>query len=210
MRRLQGLTKDENIDFETIWHVLETALIEIHTKNASRLSFEELYRNAYKLVLKKKGEVLYEKVTWLEERWLRENVRITINQLVTPSIILGAAGESLAGQSTERRMAGERFMKQLRDAYSDHHLCMSMIVDVLMYMVRTALSLPRFLSMSGSAEHALPAIGCCPSEAVVHMMVTGVFPPLSLYLLLCANIADCVRTGPTVKINVGRQSTRPL
>jgi cullin 3 len=140
MSRQQGLTKDDNVDFEAIWRVLETALIEIHTKNASRLSFEELYRNAYKIVLKKKGELLYEKVSWLEERWLRENVRIRINQLVTPSIILVAAGESFAGQSTERRIAGERFMRSLKDAYSDHHLCMSMITDVLMYMVRIALS----------------------------------------------------------------------
>jgi cullin 3 len=121
---------------EAIWHVLETALIQIHTKNASTLSFEELYRNAYKLVLKKKGDVLYERVSWLEDRWLRDNVRISVNQLVTPSIILGTAGESFASQSTERRIAGERFMRQLKDAYSDHHLCMSMIVDVLMYMVR--------------------------------------------------------------------------
>lgn len=154
MSRYQGLTKDDNVDFEAIWRVLETALIEIHTKNASKLSFEELYRNAYKIVLKKKGDVLYEKVSQLEERWLRDNVRIRINQLVTPSIILGAAGESFAGQSTERRIAGERFMRQLKDAYSDHHLCMGMITDVLMYMVRTAPS-PKVRSqcyMDGSAR----------------------------------------------------------
>lgn len=85
--------------------------------------------------------MLYERVSWLEDEWLRDNVRISINQLVTPSIILGAAGESFASQSTERRIAGERFMRQLKDAYSDHHLCMSMIVDVLMYMVRITLYL---------------------------------------------------------------------
>ena len=135
MSRYQGLTKDENVDFDAIWHVLETALQEIHTKNASKLSFEELYRNAYKIVLKKKGDVLYEKVSLLEESWLRDSVRIQINQLVTPSIIFGAAGESFAGQSTERRIAGERFMRQLKDSFSDHQLCMGMITDVLMYMV---------------------------------------------------------------------------
>jgi cullin 3 len=164
MRRDQGLTKDENFDFEAIWRALETALIQIHTKNASKLSFEELYRNAYKLVLKKKGEVLYERVSWLEDRWLRDNVRISINQLVTPSIILGAVGESFASQSTEHRIAGERFMRQLKDAYSDHHLCMSMIMDVLMYMVSIMLYLPTFVSNSRTVEGALPATAHTSSE----------------------------------------------
>ncbi|CAN0283159.1 unnamed protein product, partial [Hapterophycus canaliculatus] len=36
-----------------------TAIGEIHNKNASSLSFEELYRNAYNLVLHKHGDLLY-------------------------------------------------------------------------------------------------------------------------------------------------------
>lgn len=115
--------------------MLETALQEIHTKNASQLSFEELYRNAYKIVLKKKGDVLYDRVSELEERWLRDHVRARINTLVTSSIVLGATGESLPGQSTERRIVGERFLRALKDAFADHQLCMGMITDVLMYMV---------------------------------------------------------------------------
>jgi len=86
--------------------------------------------------------VLYERVSSLEESWLRDTVRVKINQFVTSSIILGAAGESFAGQSTERRIAGERFMRELKDAFSDHQLCMGMITDVLMYMVRISSSLP--------------------------------------------------------------------
>jgi cullin 3 len=203
MSRFQGLTKDENVDFEALWRVLETALIEIHTKNASRLSFEELYRNAYKIVLKKKGDVLYEKVSQLEEKWLRGNVRIRINQLVTPSIILGAAGESFAGQSTERRITGERFMRQLKDAYSDHHLCMSMITDVLMYMVRIALS-PNVRCqcyVEGSAR-------CSPRPISLkdvlwcHDGQRDFSNPGSLSAI-CTHLADCVRSGPIVKTNTG-------
>ncbi len=132
----QGLTKDDSVDFDAIWQVLETALQEIHTKNASKLSFEELYRNAYKIVLKKKGNVLYDRVSSLEETWLRDTVRVRINALITSSIILGAAGESLPGQSTERRIAGERFCRALKTAFEEHQQCMGMITDVLMYMVR--------------------------------------------------------------------------
>ena len=132
----QGLTKDDSVDFDAIWQVLETALQEIHTKNASKLSFEELYRNAYKIVLKKKGDILYDRVSSLEETWLRDTVRVRINSLITSSIILGAAGESLPGQSTERRIAGERFLRALKTAFEEHQQCMGMITDVLMYMAR--------------------------------------------------------------------------
>lgn len=58
-----------------MWEVLKSSLVEIHTKNASKLSFEELYRNAYKLVLKKRGETLYERVKDFEHAWLDEHVR---------------------------------------------------------------------------------------------------------------------------------------
>ena len=138
MAGTKGLTKDENINFDAIWAVLENALQGIHRKEASQLSFEELYRNAYKIVLKKKGDVLYERVSQLEESWLRDQVRARINALITPSIILGAVGNPLPGQSTERRIAGERFLRALKDAFLDHQLCMGMITDVLMYMVKIA------------------------------------------------------------------------
>ena len=41
---------------------LASAMDEIHNRNASTLSFEELYRNAYNLVLHKHGSLLYEGV----------------------------------------------------------------------------------------------------------------------------------------------------
>jgi len=118
--------------------MLETAFYEIHTKNVSRLSFEELFRNAYRIVLKRGGEGLYEKVAAFEEQWLRNHVRPEITTLITPSIILGAAGDSLAGRAIDRRQAGERFLRALKDAFSDHQICMGMITDVLMYMVSSA------------------------------------------------------------------------
>ncbi len=41
---------------------LASAMDEIHNRNASTLSFEELYRNAYNLVLHKHRNLLYEGV----------------------------------------------------------------------------------------------------------------------------------------------------
>lgn len=44
---------------QSIWNRLKTAIQEIQKKNNSGLSFEELYRNAYTMVLHKYGERLY-------------------------------------------------------------------------------------------------------------------------------------------------------
>lgn len=44
---------------EEIWLLLKSAIQEIQKKNNSGLSFEELYRNAYTMVLHKHGERLY-------------------------------------------------------------------------------------------------------------------------------------------------------
>ncbi|KAI7401043.1 hypothetical protein KC328_g3298, partial [Hortaea werneckii] len=40
-KRVQGLN-GADVDFDQTWNVLEGAFKEIHTKNASALSFEEL------------------------------------------------------------------------------------------------------------------------------------------------------------------------
>ena len=134
MMLLKGLaSRDEDVDFDAIWSVLPTSLQEIHTKNASKLSFEELYRNAYKLVLKKQGDELYLRVRDLEAAWLRDEVRVRIQSLVTPSIVLGSDGAGV--DHGERTAAGERLLKGIKQAWEDHGLCMSMITDVLMYMV---------------------------------------------------------------------------
>lgn len=44
---------------DSIWALLKNAIQEIQKKNNSGLSFEELYRNAYTMVLHKRGERLY-------------------------------------------------------------------------------------------------------------------------------------------------------
>lgn len=132
----KGLASNE-VDFDTTWGVLERAFKEIHTKNASALSFEELYRNAYKIVLKKQGAELYAKVAKFEEQWLGDNVRQAIVQTLTPGLIaLGTSARSLESTAV-RRTSGESFLKALKDAWDDHQVCMGMLTDVLMYMVST-------------------------------------------------------------------------
>lgn len=126
---------NDAIDFDTKWAVLASSLREIHTKNASMLSFEELYRNAYQLVLKKRGETLYERVKEFEEAWLIREVRPRILAVISSALLVGNSGTIAMTTADEKRVAGERLLKALKQAWEDHNLCMNMTTDVLMYMV---------------------------------------------------------------------------
>lgn len=132
----QGFTSVKNDDFDSIWAVLSASLTEINTKNASSLSFEELYRNAYKIVLMMRGDDLYERVKQLEQDWLQNIVQRRITTSISPSLMRSQKATDLQEQSNERRAAGEKFLAVLKEAWEDHQLCMGMITDVLMYMVR--------------------------------------------------------------------------
>lgn len=44
------------------WEVIRDAIQKIYAQKASQLSYEELYRMAYNLVLHKHGEMLYDNV----------------------------------------------------------------------------------------------------------------------------------------------------
>jgi len=95
------------------WQTLHDAIHEIHRQNASGLSFEELYRNAYNMVLHKFGDKLYSGLTDTITRHL---------QLVATEV--QAAND-------------EQFLKVLKDKWDKHKLSSIMIRDILMYMDRT-------------------------------------------------------------------------
>ncbi|KAF5006161.1 hypothetical protein FDECE_7436 [Fusarium decemcellulare] len=116
--------------------MLKEALRDIHQKNCSRLSFEELYRAAYKIVLKKKGEVLYDRVKEFEEQWFAEHVIPKIRDLVSKSLINIGVERTSATSVNERRQTGEKFLKGLRDTWEDHNMSMNMTADILMYLDR--------------------------------------------------------------------------
>ncbi|KFH48057.1 Cullin-3-B-like protein [Hapsidospora chrysogenum ATCC 11550] len=123
-------------EFESCWELIREALRDIHNKNCSRLSFEALYRAAYKIVIKKKGDQLYDNVTKFEEEWFAANVIPKIEQLVTKSLVNIGDDRSAATSVNERRQTGEKFLKGLRDTWEDHNISMNMTADILMYMDR--------------------------------------------------------------------------
>ncbi|XP_058777287.1 cullin-3A-like [Vicia villosa] len=101
------------------WNVLEHAIHEIYNQNASTLSFEELYRNAYNMVLHKFGEKLYNGLVATMTYHLKEIAR---------SI------EAIQGIS---------FLEELNRKWIDHNKALEMIRDILMYMDRTYTTITR-------------------------------------------------------------------
>jgi len=96
-----------------IWSLLRNAIQEIQKKNNSGLSFEELYRNAYTMVLHKHGEKLY--------TGLREVVGDHLVHKVRDDVVASLHNN---------------FLHTLNMAWQDHHTSMVMIRDILMYMDR--------------------------------------------------------------------------
>jgi cullin 3 len=123
-------------DFEAMWAILQSALREIHERNASKLSFEQLYRAAYKIVLKKEGDQLYERVKGYEEQWFGAQVMPKIRKLITSNLVNIALGGISGTTANERRVTGEEFLKGLKASWEDHNIVMNMTTDVLMYMDR--------------------------------------------------------------------------
>lgn len=123
-------------DFENCWEKLQGALRDIHNRNAGKLSFEQLYRYSYKIVLKKAGLQLYERVKQFEEDWFAEEVRPPIWALISKNLISITLDDVRGSSIVERRSMGEKFLKGIRTSWESHNMSMNMIADILMYLDR--------------------------------------------------------------------------
>lgn len=106
------MTMDEKY-VTKIWELLKNAIQEIQKKNNSGLSFEELYRNAYTMVLHKHGEKLYTGLKEVVSEHLTKKVREDVLQALN-----------------------NNFLQTLIVSWNDHQTSMVMIRDILMYMDR--------------------------------------------------------------------------
>lgn len=104
-----NITEDDALE---CWGVLESAIQQIHEQNASRLSFEELYRRAYTLVLHRYGAMLY---TGFETS-LRNHLT------------------NVRAKFTDK--SGMAFVSEVLAQWSTYHKSTQMIRDIL--MVRSA------------------------------------------------------------------------
>lgn len=125
-----------NDEFELCWEKLREALGDIHMRNAGNLSFEQLYRYSYKIVLKKEGQRLYDRVKAFEEEWFAKEVIPPIAALITPNLVSITLQEMPGSSIVERRAMGEKFLKGVRSSWESHNFSMNMIADILMYLDR--------------------------------------------------------------------------
>eukprot|EP01117_Protostelium_nocturnum_P004480 TRINITY_DN1616_c0_g1_i1.p1 TRINITY_DN1616_c0_g1~~TRINITY_DN1616_c0_g1_i1.p1 ORF type:complete len:736 (-),score=230.04 TRINITY_DN1616_c0_g1_i1:109-2316(-) len=94
------------------WQLIHRAIVEIHKQNASGLSFEELYRNGYNMVLHQYGDLLYKGLKSTLQTHLEEESKK----------VYGAIDENM--------------MTELDKAWASHKVCMLLIRDILTYMDR--------------------------------------------------------------------------
>lgn len=108
------------IDFNSSWDVLAGAIVQIQNKNVSNLSYEQLYRKAYTLVLHKFGTRLYDNVKEL----------IKSHLLTKRTELLMVLANNADGTNRER------FLKSTLNEWNEHLQAMKFISDVLMYLNR--------------------------------------------------------------------------
>lgn len=113
IRPFRSPTRMDENQANLVLQGLQSAIQEIHKQNASLLSFEELYRNAYNLVLHRHGEKLYKGIESEVTAYLR------------------TLGESVA------RSTDDLLLVELVQQWRTHITTMTMIRDILMYMDRT-------------------------------------------------------------------------
>lgn len=134
-RRTNGQLTEQQ-EFDACWQMIYDALADIHKRDAGRLSFEQLYRASYKIVVKRRGPELYEKVGAFETQWFNDEVIPPIYELMSGKLVSLALGELPGTTSNERREMGEEFIKGIRDSWERHVSAMGMITDILMYLDR--------------------------------------------------------------------------
>uniref|UniRef100_A0A7S0ECD9 Cullin family profile domain-containing protein n=1 Tax=Hanusia phi TaxID=3032 RepID=A0A7S0ECD9_9CRYP len=104
--------KDANMPKRS-WEKLEAAIIQIFNENAGELSFEELYRTGYNMVLHKHGDMLYNNVdATLKKRSIELCERVEKNP-------------------------DETFLSSLKKIWTEYKRSLQMVQDILMYMDRT-------------------------------------------------------------------------
>jgi cullin 3 len=107
------------------WAKLEKAITMIHSQNASSLSFEELYRSAYNMVLHRHGQMLYSGM----EQSLRNHLADVLRGL--------------------EQKSGMAFAREVLAKWAAYHKSTGMIRDILMVRCPQATSLPLMQQQRG-------------------------------------------------------------
>ncbi|GAV27126.1 hypothetical protein PMKS-000587 [Pichia membranifaciens] len=131
------------LDPNESWKLLEVAIHDIQNKNASKWSFEQLYRLAYNLVLSKNAQYLYNHVHDEIVKYLEENVRTQLESLIIKKEEQQMMNTSnlqendvLPDHAISKSDAAE-ILNLFNKIWDDHLISVWLISQVVMYMDRT-------------------------------------------------------------------------
>lgn len=118
-KSLTSTIANQLFEFDKSWGSLGSAILQIQNKNVSNLSYEQLYRKAYNLVLHKFGGKLYDNVKELIQTHLLER----------RELLLGLISDQTSSSI-------DFILKLVLQEWNDHLQSMKFTSDVLMYLNR--------------------------------------------------------------------------
>ncbi|KAG5436949.1 hypothetical protein PCANB_001359 [Pneumocystis canis] len=117
-------------DWNISWSILSQAIREIYKKNVSILSFEELYRNVYTIVLHKQGDRLYDEVKSLIQGHLENisnfNIQPVYKKIKTLNQINITNNEAIE--------SGTYYLRTLKNVWDEYIQCTNIISHIMGYM----------------------------------------------------------------------------
>ncbi|ODV91472.1 hypothetical protein CANCADRAFT_71415 [Tortispora caseinolytica NRRL Y-17796] len=105
-------------DFNTTWETLSNAIDEIFKRNSSKLSYEQLYRAQYVLVLWRMGAQLYDKTA--------DKLRDVLSAIIKTRIM------PLMSSSTDSSL----FLQEILTVANEFSIAVRMISDIMIYCDR--------------------------------------------------------------------------
>lgn len=115
---------DQTQEYEEGFQILSNAITVIFQKQARELSYELLYRTAYKLTIRQFGERLYRDV----EKVIAEYLETTAEQAIVPAFINSSVNDTAD--------AGASFLKTVKKVWDDYTTAVDLILQVLYYLVK--------------------------------------------------------------------------
>ncbi|KAL6635913.1 Cullin-domain-containing protein [Neocallimastix sp. 'constans'] len=148
-RRFKSKNKrfEEKSNSEEYWKKLRNAFYEIFNKNAGELSFEELYRYAYNLVLAKEGKKVYNGTCELLEERLKE----ISSQQIKPAFPVNEPGNKMQSNTEIERDLD--FLKIIKNTWDNHIMAITEIKSLLMYMDRVFVPRAKLLPIYEKSQH---------------------------------------------------------
>ncbi|KAI7870495.1 Cullin [Mucor mucedo] len=124
IRPVKRMTVDNTQEYDEGFDILSSAITVIFQKQARELSYELLYRTAYKLTIRQFGERLYHDV----EKVIAQYLESTAEKTIVPAFI------NSSSESSSTADAGALFLQTIKRVWDDFTTAIDLILQVLYYL----------------------------------------------------------------------------